>query len=173
MGNDKIFFSIRPFSNISQNPFTYQDDPEFTFIQKGSMITVENEEIRLEFNAALDTKFFDKETGQELDFKEFDILDMMVEGNLEPILKKMNGAHKEETYYNWNLELLTVKKKTSLSGLGEYIGWSFEEILSKFPEADIIKKDYLHYSNVPEYCFISFKLKHEKVFEITFYDDFY
>ncbi|MDR0657267.1 MAG: hypothetical protein LBG22_13220 [Treponema sp.] len=164
---------MNSFSNISQNPFDYKNNPDFTYTQNGPFIRVENDQLRLSFGASVSTEFFDRETGKKLDFKEFNILDMAANGNLEPFYKKMEEAREENTYSGWNLDVLTIKKKTGLSGLGEYIGWSPEEVLKEFPNVQIVKKNYLCYANEPEYCFISFYFKRGKVSTITFVDDYY
>lgn len=134
MGDDHIFFKVKSFSNISQNPFDYKNNPDFSYTQNGSHITVENNQVTLSFSAS---------------------------------------ANKEGMYTHWNLDVLTIKKKTSLSGLGEYIGWSLAEVLKEFPNAQTVEKDYLCYANIPEYCFISFYFKRGKVSKITFVDDYY
>jgi hypothetical protein len=173
MGDDHIFFKVKSFSNISQNPFDYKNNPDFTYTQNGPHITIENDQVTLTFNARVGTEFFDRETGEKLDFKKINIWDAAVGGDLEPFYKKMEEARKEKTYANWNLEVLTIKKKTSLSGLGEYIGWPLAEVLKEFPHVQIAEKNYLCYENVPEYCFISFYFKRGKVSKITFVDDYY
>ncbi|MCL2138107.1 MAG: hypothetical protein FWH41_01085 [Treponema sp.] len=176
MGDDKIFFKINSFSNISQNPFDYKDNPDFSFVQNGSLIIVENEQIQLCFSAAIQIEYFDKKTNEKVDIiKEcnFDVFELIINNNLESLYQKLKEFNKKEIYHDWNLELLTVKEATELSGLGKYIGRSLNEILNEFPNADIIKEDFLSYANEPEYCFISFQFKDNKAVEISFLDDYY